>query len=536
MSSRAQAAIEAGDTLENLVNQFTDPYACLRELIQNSMDAGSTSVSVDFEFKPYETGDKGIMIIHVVDTGEGMDRTIIDTKLTQLFSSTKEDDLTKIGKFGIGFVSVFALNPEAVIVDTGRDGQYWRIFFKKDRTFDRIVLDNPVEGTHIQIIKEATKEEFDYGKKRSLDTIVYWCKHTESEIYVDGQEINQEFDLKSPYQLRHEATDTEIVVAPSEEQRPYFGFYNRGLTLKEGNEEFIAGVQFKIKSRYLEHTLTRDNVLEDENYDKAMKLLQQVVDGPFRQKLFMTAAESSADELFGHLVHRLERRLPKELSNLPLVPVWHGEKLSLNALKTLAKRHKEVLWESQSTDTTQALLRQKEVPVLRWQGPETEPGLGKLLEALVGRAEILRVADAWALPEVVKVSEKERRLMRSAGNILSRAGSPYKELVPARFAYPGSTISDQLYLEQDEAGALYRTDGKRDGGWKSFLLGFARGKVLLVNVEHPLIAPHFKLQAKHPALAAYLLAKAVTLDDGLPATTEAKLVEAALEEEKSLTA
>ena len=39
-----------------------------------------------------------------------MDRATIEGYLT-LFRSTKEDDLTKIGKFGISFVSLFAMEP-----------------------------------------------------------------------------------------------------------------------------------------------------------------------------------------------------------------------------------------------------------------------------------------------------------------------------------------------------------------------------------------------------------------------------------------
>src|SRR5690554_8036960 len=74
-----------------------------------------------------------------------MDEHIIDTYLTQLFSSSKEDDLTKIGKFGIGFVSVFALNPRAVLVQTGRGGEYWEVLFHEDRTFNKTRLQMPVE-------------------------------------------------------------------------------------------------------------------------------------------------------------------------------------------------------------------------------------------------------------------------------------------------------------------------------------------------------------------------------------------------------
>ncbi|PCC66914.1 hypothetical protein SAMN02745121_00356 [Nannocystis exedens] len=59
-----------------------------------------------------------------------MDRRIIDTKLTRLFSSTKDDDRTKIGRSGVGFVSVFALQPCA--------GEHWRVGFRPDRTFPRV--------------------------------------------------------------------------------------------------------------------------------------------------------------------------------------------------------------------------------------------------------------------------------------------------------------------------------------------------------------------------------------------------------------
>ena len=51
------------------------------------------------------------------------------------------------------------------------------------------------------------------------------------------------------------------------------GYYNRGLTLVEGpafpgdEAGALTGLSMRIKSRYLEHTLTRDNVLQDENYD-----------------------------------------------------------------------------------------------------------------------------------------------------------------------------------------------------------------------------------------------------------------------------
>ena len=115
------------DVLEQLVSQFVDPLCFLRELVQNAIDAGSTKIDVTCTFEDDspllavagglvaadashgKAAELGTAIIRVVDFGEGMDGHIIDTRLTRLFSSDKEGDRTKLGKFGTGFISVFAL-------------------------------------------------------------------------------------------------------------------------------------------------------------------------------------------------------------------------------------------------------------------------------------------------------------------------------------------------------------------------------------------------------------------------------------------
>ncbi len=221
MASDPNIAIEAGDTLDNLVQQFSDQFAFLRELVQNSIDAGSGRVDIDFEYTPNKDNEKGVFVLHINDTGEGMTREVIDTKLTRLFSSSKEDDFTKIGKFGIGFVSIFALKPKAVFVDTGKDGEYWRIYFKEDRTFDRLVLPRPVEGTQIKWIKELTPKENENYRIESRKTLTKWCKHAEAEVYVDGELINQQFDLPHKLAVSLEGQGTYISAAPSGSDRPF---------------------------------------------------------------------------------------------------------------------------------------------------------------------------------------------------------------------------------------------------------------------------------------------------------------------------
>ena len=80
MASDPNIAIEAGDTLDNLVQQFSDQFAFLRELVQNSIDAGSTRVDIDFEYTPNKDNDKGVFVLHINDTGEGITRKMISPK------------------------------------------------------------------------------------------------------------------------------------------------------------------------------------------------------------------------------------------------------------------------------------------------------------------------------------------------------------------------------------------------------------------------------------------------------------------------
>jgi HSP90 family molecular chaperone len=121
--------IAAQGMVRDLVGQFSDPYAFYRELIQNAIDAGSNRVDVTVEFVPGPPGTPGLAIAAVEDDGAGMDEQIIDNYLLVLFRSTKEDDLTKIGKFGVGFLSVFALKPDLVRVSTARNMESWRLDF-----------------------------------------------------------------------------------------------------------------------------------------------------------------------------------------------------------------------------------------------------------------------------------------------------------------------------------------------------------------------------------------------------------------------
>lgn len=288
------AAPRAEDVVEDLVHQFTDPFAFYRELIQNSIDAGSTRIEVTLAYRPAKGG--GLLTATVADWGEGMNRDVIENYLVTKFRSTKENDLTKIGKFGIGFVSVFACQPDAVVVDTGRDGESWRVLFKKDRTWELIASDAPLEGTRITLHKQVTAEEYGDFVTRSLASVKKWCRYSEADVAFaagtpDGgapaapEPVREEVSVDAPFQVEHHEEGTHLVAGPSRVEPPWTGFYNRGLTLLETQEPLVPHVTVRVVSRYLEHTLTRDNVRRDRHFDKVAALARALADGALKDRL-----------------------------------------------------------------------------------------------------------------------------------------------------------------------------------------------------------------------------------------------------------
>ncbi len=514
---------EAGETLKSLIHQFTDPYAFLRELVQNSLDAGSSRVEVRIEHHPPDgEGEKGMAIFSVEDTGEGMNQEILDTQLTRLFSSSKEGDLTKIGKFGIGFVSVFALDPACVVVDTGRDGESWRVVFHPDHHFERIRLDLPVDGTSVRVYKPATAEEFQKMRQRGQETVTYWCKHCDADILYDGVRINQPFELPAPRSLNWSVPGTEIVLAPSSEASPFFGFYNRGLTLSEGHQEFLPGIQFKLKSRYLEHTLTRDQVLHDENYEKAMALLRAAVDGPLRDKLFEEAGVSAPDELMGALVPRLPG-LSRAWEAKPIFPALHAPPLSVQELRSAARGLEEFLWDDTPSPASQELAL-RAGPILEWEGPERAPGRGSLIAALVGRSRLVRVSTTWILPRLISdISEAGEALLEGVGHRLKQAGALCRRVVAARFQERPARPREPFFLLQEDPGTLFRVQARVTRLELTRTPG-----TLVLNLDHLLLRRHFDLAERNPDLAAWLLARLLMLEDDWGPIGEIRLVEAAL--------
>lgn len=515
-----------GGIVEELVHQFTDPFAFYRELIQNSIDAGSTRIEVRLSYRP--GAGKGLALIEVADWGEGMNREIIESYLVTKFRSTKENDLTKIGKFGIGFVSIFACGPDAVTVDTGRDGESWRVLFRADTTWELLRLDEPVEGTRVTLHKQLSPTDYETFVEKSKASLSRWCKHSDVDVVfaagaTDGSSpptptpVREPLVVDAPFQVEHVEDGTHIIAGPARRHPAVTGMYNRGLTLLETDEPLVPDVTLKIVSRYLEHTLTRDNVRRDRHFSRALELARALVKDKLLAQLPAELEKAAASKsgaadwetLFLFARHRLR---PAQLT----YRLVGGGAASHAQLVDTVKALKALIVSPTRTPLVERLLDAK-LPVLDVQWGTT---LGEAVCALVG-AKQTRVADEHFTYAAPPERATPREFAAALEELLADAGAQIErvELSEVRGA-----AADQPWVLLD---ALSRPSPVQQARSSAFQR--KAPKVLCFNLAHEAVGRAAPLLQRAPRLAAVLLARLVLVSASrLDAARDAALTRWAL--------
>jgi hypothetical protein len=204
----------------------------------------------------------------------------------RLFASSKDGDATKIGKFGIGFASVFSIRPEAVVVDTARGGERWRVVFSPDGTWKLFALDEALEGTRVRVLKRVRDaSEQAQLVEHARATLSRWCRFADADIRFNGSSIKEPFDLEVPVRVTvplDAPGDVAVVGLRTDTERAW-GFYNKGLTLLEGNaavEGVPDWVSFRVRDGALEHTITRENVIRDDAFLRVTARIRDIALGP----------------------------------------------------------------------------------------------------------------------------------------------------------------------------------------------------------------------------------------------------------------
>lgn len=510
----------ADDALQALVQQFSERSAFVRELIQNALDAGAGRVEVRL------SQERGRLRIDVEDDGEGMDRDIIEGYLLTLFRSSKEKDLTKIGKFGVGFVSLFALLPELVVVNTARDGVSYRVLFDEQRNYTLAEVAEPFEGTTISIFVAGGRREQQALAEEIRAAVHYWCRYARAEIWTsceakgwgwEPEEVVHPFTVDTPHQIVVEEEGLRVAMGFSADTPPQVGYYNHGLTLLEAREDAVPGVSFRVEARVLEHTLTRDNVIRDRNYRAVVRRLAAIASESLQPAWLAALKAAIAEEDWARhaaLLAVAEQKAAGLPEGLACLRTASGGLVSISALRPGLLRRmfgNELLYADGPSPLAEALAAEGRCVLL---GPVAErPEVG--LATRLGLGEPIEIHTRWMLPEVVE----PHPLVSAVAEGIGRMGA-WRACLPARFTDRGDALADRLVSWQASPGALEHRTVEEAAGPPP------RRATLLINVDHPVFVEMSTIPAR---LAAPLLRQAVLRATGDRSDMAADLLQQALE-------
>ncbi len=268
----------------DIIDQFSDRFAFYRELVQNSIDADTETIDIAIRYD----GARNTLIVGVVDRGGGMPKDVIENKLLVLFRSSKEGDESKIGKFGIGFVSVFAIQPSLVRVISNHAETRHTLHLYPDLSYELFDSGRIHQtGTCVELEIPMNPEGVKDFAEESLRALHRWCRHASVmitlEAYGPGDEKLLEERIDRPLALDQalvsvegSTTDGALHAVVGISDIRYSGFFNHGLMLYETSRPIIAGLSFVAQDKRLGHTLSRDNVRRDGHYERVLDFVRDL--------------------------------------------------------------------------------------------------------------------------------------------------------------------------------------------------------------------------------------------------------------------
>ncbi|HNX96878.1 MAG TPA: ATP-binding protein [Candidatus Aminicenantes bacterium] len=174
-----------------------DPWFFLRELAQNSRDAGARHIEVESA----ESADRW-QRLSFTDDGRGMSREHARKYLFRLYASSKEGNPDMAGQYGIGFWSILRYRPDEIVIAShdGREG--WALALGADLTPREVSCPLVASGTRIVLSRPGRGEtaSFPQEVRAGLDR---YCRHLRTagrhpaplSVTIAGVEIHRELSL-----------------------------------------------------------------------------------------------------------------------------------------------------------------------------------------------------------------------------------------------------------------------------------------------------------------------------------------------------
>lgn len=516
---RAEAPRDPG-IVGDVIAQFADQLAFLRELVQNAIDAGTASVEVRLEHDP----GAGVVRVAVRDRGEGMTRDIIENQLLVLFRSTKEKDDSKIGKFGIGFASVLAPGPRLVVVQTSRAGRRLTLHLHPDLTY-QLFDGGPVTqtGTTVELeLPVRGGEAAGELAEKSQAALERWCRHAMVPIHFTAEVASQELSLAARIdrplaledalvEVRGTSDDgklTAVVGILAAGEAPYAGFFNHGLMLHESREPLLGRLSLKLQDPRLGHTLSRDDVRRDERFTRALAFARELAERALPAQAaaeLAAAAQAATRERYHAVAAAIEAagvELRPEEWRFPLLEPLDGQQAIPAA--ALGRR----IWVAVERSPLSARLARAGVAVLELSSGGQRL---RLLERLrrIGGGVVSELRRELTLVEPALPSGHEAALIDELRRLLAVAHREPSGVVLARL---DGALGGDLAVAGGAREAVHSFDG---GAYaldqetaKRNPFALLRSSPLVLSREHPLMVAAGQ---GDPRLAASHLARALLL-------------------------
>lgn len=271
-----------------------DPWIFVRELLQNSRDAGATAV----DFTVGSDDDQEWVCCY--DDGEGMTFDHARRYLFALYASSKEDNARQAGKFGVGFWSVLRFTPTSITIRSRpRNGSSWGLRLDGSLEHGQHVAPPERFGTEIVLRRVLGDGRLEH---RVFDAVRQSARYLRRRdrpdeplpIRIGGRMANEDFTLPAPsasFRRRHVRGVVGLGSAPRVE------LFSRGLRVRSaacledlaaptGRHTSRMRVQFPelpgglaptalLESNALEVMLSRSDARDNRALGKLVRLAQK---------------------------------------------------------------------------------------------------------------------------------------------------------------------------------------------------------------------------------------------------------------------
>ncbi len=275
-----------------------NPGRGFSELIQNALDSYPNHLSWNEKRGAIETSEKSISI---TDFGEGLDRTRLKL-LTTLGGTDKASDPNKIGKFGIGFVSIFnpKLKTKCVRVLTCCEGENVELSFDVTDPMmhptikaimhpepfpfsTRIIVEFEDETAVQQCLNDAKKRLEYYPCNITINKSLFqsiWQRAKQNEAiffteggcygFLDQKHYNKWITVMCKFEYLLKIPLANLLTGGPDTKNDLRDYYRKELP-------YLPQFSISINCNDLSVTISRDSFRLDCNYEKMVRTLADIL-------------------------------------------------------------------------------------------------------------------------------------------------------------------------------------------------------------------------------------------------------------------